>query len=219
MFQFDELEAGTEKWLSDCKKPKFNPIQLKHAGFLRRLENIASDLETAKSFADIFDVLQRNHCWSWFQFDVLKKIILFMSKPTDMIRKNLESYKESFKKYCLSRRLYECPTHLSKASRKLHRLLIVEFPRNISTHTTLQHLRKEFEMELKEILGIWDQDLILLNHQNSATVLIYSLPKDVANEVFPLSPEQEEMFTVLEVRKCYLYHEPTIQDQVITHYC
>ena len=62
IFQFDKLVAETEKWLSESENLKFTPNQLKGAGFLRRL-----DLESAKSFADIFRVLQESYCWSWFQ--------------------------------------------------------------------------------------------------------------------------------------------------------
>ena len=202
--------------MSDCSEPKYSPAQLKGVGFLRRLQ--ITNLKAAQSFAGIFEVLQESNSWSWFQFDVLKKIIKFMSKSTDdLIQNDLQLYKESFNEYCSSRRLYECPKKFSEANRELHRLLIAEFPTNISTKTDLQHLKKDFEMELRGILGIRKEDLDLLTYKNSATILIYSLPRAVADKVFqiPLSPEQEEMLVKIGLSKCYLYPEPTNQVRCI----
>ena len=208
IFQFDKLVAETEKWLSESKNLKFTPNQLKVAGFLRRLQNV--DLKSAKSFADIFRVLQESYCWSWFQFDVLKKVIVFMSKSKDKrMLKHLKSYKKKFEEYCLNRNLYDCPWKLSEANRKLHCPLIVEFP---TTDIKLQLLKKDFGLELREILGIRNQDLILLTHEN-ARVLIYSLPRPVANKAFPLSPVQKETLQKIDAN-CYLCPESTNQDQV-----
>ena len=158
------------------------------------------NLAESKTFEDIFDVLQSSYCWSWFNFGILKSIISRMHDSN--ISEMLEEYEKRFEEYCSNRRIYECPTHFSNANRNLHRPLLVELPEDISLCDI-----KELEIKLARILAVKNRDLVLLTYKVGSTVLIYSLPRAVADEVFPLSPEQKKLLTIMGIRKCYLYHE------------
>ena len=120
------------------------------------------------------------------------------------------NYQIDFNDYCSQKRLYECPTCSSKALRKLHRPVLVEFPEDIDCKNLLD-LKKKFEIKLALIIGVRERDLVLLTYKEGSTVLYYSLPVAVADKAFPLSPEQLEMLAKIGVNNCYKYSEPIIK--------
>ena len=201
--QFNVLVLKTRRWLEEASV--FTPRELKNSQFLNELGVNLTKLQT---FQDIFDALEGSHCWSWFSFDVLESIIALKSDMN--MTADFKSYVKAFHEYCSQIRLYECPTCFSKALRELHRPLLVEFPDDID-HMTLQDLKNKFETKLALIIGVKERDLVLLTYKDGSTVLVYSLPRAVADKVFPLSPEQYKMLAKIGVSKCYLYSEPTNQ--------
>ena len=204
--QFDALVIETQRWLT--KYAEYTPEELKTSSLLI---DFHIDMKELRTFDEIFNVLKRSYCWSWFSFNLLESIIYLMSDS--QMTEDFKKYEEDFIDYCSQRRLYECPTNFSKAHCKLHRPVFIEFPEDIDNKNLLD-LKIKFEVKLALIIGVKERDLVLLTYKDGSTVLVYSLPVAVADKVFPLSIEQEERLKDLGVSKCYLYTEPTIQDQV-----
>ena len=205
--KFVLLVQKTMKWLTELSNPLFTPMQLKNQ-FLKDEKVYMTQKYT---YEDFFDALENNYVWSWFSFDVLESIIFLMTDGNLTV--DFENYRKDFEKYCSQRRLYECPTYFTKALHKAHRPILVEFPTDIDD-TTLLDLKKKLEVKLALILGVKERDLVLLTYKDGSTVLVYSLPRAVADKVFPLSPEQEELLAKIGVSKCYLYSSPEPKSQV-----
>ena len=204
--KFVLLVQKTMKWLTEQSNPLFTPMQLKN----RFLKGAKVYMKNSKryTYEDFFDALENNYVWSWFSFDVLKSIIVLMSDGNLTV--DFENYRKEFEKYCSQRRLYECPTYFSKALGKRHSSILVEFPADIDDMTLLD-LKKKLEVKLALIIDVKRRDLVLLTYKDGSTVLVYSLPRAVADKAFPLSPEEEEMLAMIGVSKCYLYNEPKSQ--------
>ena len=204
--KFVLLVQNTMKWLTKQIDPAFTPMQLKKLF----LNDVSVEMKNSESYTyeDIFDAFKSNHCWSWFSFDTLKSIIELMSNFEMTVE--FTNYEKAFNEYCSQRKLYECPTCFSPILHKLNRPVLIEFPEDIDD-ITLFDLKKKLERKLARIIGVKERDFVLLTYKDGSTVLVYSLPRSVADKVFPLSPEQKEMLAKIGVSKCYLYSEPTNQ--------
>ena len=195
--RFDELVKDTQRWVTECEKPVFTPEELKDTQLLMDLH--IDGLKDAKTFNDIFIVLKRSYYWSWLHFDILESIISLLSDQK--MTPQFEEYKKSLNDYC-KRRIYECPSYIARTHHKLRVPLLMKLPEDV-VDKTLSDLKK-FENKIALIIGV--KDLVLLTYNKGCTCLIYSLPKSVAENSFPLSPGQVKTLAKLGVSQCYLYH-------------
>ena len=195
--EFDVLVKETQRWASTKKENlHFTPKELKNTHLLMDLH--IDKLNNAQTFDDIFDALNHSYSWSWLHFDILESIISLLSHKK--MTPEFEEYKKCLNDYC-KRRIYECPSYISRTHHKLRVPLLMKLPEDF-VEKSLSELEK-FEKEVFLITGV--KHFVLLNYTKGCACLIYSLPKAVAEKTFPLSVEQTTMLEKLGVIECYLY--------------
>ena len=191
---FTRLLKSTELWLSNNSRhtPKQLKKILKHP-----------NLSNASDFESIICNLDENNVWSWYSFGYLERIIRICSPERNELLPEFDAYKKEFNDFC-KRSLFECPSLIANYEPKYHHPLFVKIA---DEEFTLEYLRSDFEISLTMIIEVEPRDLVLLTYQEGCTQLIYSLPRDVANNTFPLSEIQKEMLLKMGVLECYLVRD------------
>ena len=194
---FTRLLKSTELWLSNNSRhtPKQLKKILKHP-----------NLSNASDFESIIYILDNSNVWSWFSFDYLERIIRICSPERNELLPEFNEYKREFNDYC-KRSLFECPSLMASYEPKYHYPLFVKLADEEFKNPTLEDLRSDFEISLTTIIEVEPRDLVLLTYQEGCTQLIYSIPRDVANNTFPLSEAQKEMLLKMGVLECYLVRD------------
>ena len=150
-------------------------------------------LKSAKSIMDIMEIV-RSYC-NFFSYDIIEELVRALGSKED--QKNLSRYIEEFNDYA-RRKVYECPTELSPVTETGEAIIYVTLDESYDD-CTLSHLRL-LQQKLCKILQISSSVLRLCQIEPGSIKLVFSLPKLVLSELFPLSQEQEVSLLLLKMK-------------------
>ena len=137
-------------------------------------------LKAAKCMVEIMDIV-RSYC-NFFSYDIIEELVRALGNEED--QKNLSKYIEEFNEYA-KRKVYECPTELSPVTDGGQTIIYVTLDENYDD-CTLIHLRL-LQRKLCQILQISSKCVLRLCRIEPGSIkLVFSLPKCLLNDVFPL---------------------------------
>ena len=197
-FKFKELVNKTRIWL---KTSGIHPCEVK-ASVLSDLYfgSFEQKFDDAKTYEAIFQLLWRSNSWSWFHFGVLEHLIGFYRIPTD----DLKEYQDCFKRYCF-KRIFECPSKYKGYSATDDTVLVLKFKSDLHSEMLLK--LKEVENNIAKIINA-RKFLEAATVKEGCTEVFFTLPRPLAQEVFPLTPKQEEQLAECGVLQYYVYPDP-----------
>ena len=199
--KFINLVSETMKWLKNSTQ---TPCEVKiNLGNLNLIREVEEKFNAAETFEDIFQLLWKSSSWSWFHFDVLEQLVNTCKIPTG----GLEGYQHDFKQYC-ERRVFECPLPIEKGySPPRDTALIVKFQPDLRNAKLLQ--LNEVLYRIRAIIKA-KKFLKVATVKGGCTEVFFTLPRALAQEVFPLTPKQEELLVACGVLQYYIYPDPGI---------
>ena len=153
-------------------------------------------LKAAKSMMEIMEIV-RHYC-NFFSYDIIEELVRKLGDEED--KSNLLQYIEEFNNYA-KRKVYECPTGLSKVTDSGHGQAIIYVILDESyDHCTLSHLRL-LQHKLCEILEISSNCVLRLCQIEPGSIkLVFSLPRLVLREILPLSQKQKASLLLLKIK-------------------
>ena len=173
-------------------------------GFLDFLEGIPAYKACKKSLFDaeiksfqskkvgmveVFRTVIAPNC-SWFNHSLLEDIIVVYCSNDDGIRRKYGEYCGELKSYCRNR-ICQCSRKNGFWPGKHHSRshVTVKMDREWSKLTVEQ--LDEIKLNIADTLKLWKHSLYLRSVEKGCVELVFHVPDSVAEEVFPLSQEQE----------------------------
>ena len=155
-------------------------------------------MDKCTTVMDVLPVI--NDYISFFNYDVIEDIIKKLGSEDD--QEMLQQYKKDFKSYC-KRRIYEAPLTYGPSG---DCLVVMKKDCDFKNYT-LNEL-KLFKHRLEKIFNITQYPLRLVSVDKGCIKLNFYIPDFVANEVFPLSRDQERALEGEDIKKitCRNYH-------------
>ncbi len=219
MCKFQELFSSTTKSLKERKiqktellchlvgmgpmKPTFNDLSL--PPFRCQLPGLTE----AKNSDDVMLVVC-GYC-SFFDLQMLECIINKVVAEQD--KRNLSRYKEEFNQYA-QRHVFECPSDIGKVSKEGHVNMFVILDETYD-NCTVSRLQL-FIVKLRDVLNISPGDGLKLCHITPGSLrLTFQLPACVANNIFPLSSEQEAALACEGLYKLWLIYQFTAEKKEV----
>ena len=150
-------------------------------------------LKAAKSMMDIMEIV-RSYC-NFFSYDIIEELVRALGNEED--QRNLMKYIEEFNDYA-RRKVYECPTELSPVTETSQAIIYVTLDESYDG-CTLSHLRL-LQQKLCKVLQISSSVLRLCRIEPGSIKLVFSLPRLVLSEIFPLSQTQEAALLSLKMK-------------------
>ena len=149
------------------------------------LQTFFQELRNAESIEDVLWVIR--DYFSFFNYHVIEHIVDGLG--TDQDRAELENYKKEFRQYS-KRRIYECPPVYGPMSNADHADLVLKLDSAFEQFTVEEV--ENFEYRLIKIFELSSQSVLrLCQVEKGCFQLIFQVPSFVQQEIFPLSPDQE----------------------------
>ena len=180
-------------------RPTRDPVPL--------LRNQMDEIERAEDVLSVFCILDKYY--SFFNYGIIEKLIGWFGTPED--KERLETYTESFKRFC-KRRTFECPHdifgHIVDKG-KTNLIVKVEESWDPTEGCSLENVIR-LRNSLADILEVESGTLYLCQINKGCMELLFQVPSFVEEDVFPLSIEQERSLTAVEVTRltCGSYRYP-----------
>ena len=137
---------------------------------------------------DVFKAVS-SHC-SWFNHSLVDNIITAYCQDDERIRRKYEEYCGELKSYCKNR-VCQCSRKNGFWPGRHHSRthVTVKMDREWSKLTAEQ--LDEVKLNIADTLKLWKHTLYLRSVEKGCVKLVFHVPDSVAEEVFPLSQEQE----------------------------
>ena len=153
---------------------------------------ITGEINRCRSVVDLLALLGKYY--SWFNFEVIERIVNRFFKPSDNIFCKVEEYKKTYFLYC-NRSIFEYPRSISNPTEGS--VLYVKSdinPPNL----------KMYLADLSHVLEVDRQHTLkLVSISRGCVLLALNLPSAIGRKIFPLTPIQEKQLASLGVQKLY----------------
>ena len=216
MLEFSDLKHHTINSIgSSCTSVKRLHTRLSSLGTYRPtrkhvplLRDQLDQIERAEDVEGVFNILDKYY--SFFNYIILEKIIGWFGTSED--KERLETYTGNFKRFC-KRRTFECPPDIFGNTVDEGKTdLIVKYEESWDPTEggcpleTVQRLRNS----LGEILEVEPETLYLCQIDKGCVELLFQVPSFAAEDIFPLSMEQERSLASVGVTRltCGSYRFP-----------
>ena len=172
--------------------------------FAKSLDGCESNNEKVPLFTEIMEKIE--NCpsadvllalladyYSWFNFEIIERIVNCFFNPSDNISREVEEYKKKFLLYC-ERSIFEYPPSISNSTDGIALYIKSDInPPNLKTYLA----------DLAIALKVYPHTLMLVSISRGCVLLVLSLPSAIGRKVFPLSSVQEKQLASLGVQKLY----------------
>ena len=180
-------------------RPTRDPVPL--------LRNQMDEIERAEDVLSVFCILDKYY--SFFNYGIIEKLIGWFGTPED--KERLQTYTESFKRFC-KRRTLECPPDIfghTVDKGKTDLVVKVEESWDPMEGCSLENVRRLCN-KLADILEVEPETLYLRQINKGCVELLFQVPSFVEEDIFPLSMEQERSLTSIGVTRltCGSYRFP-----------
>ena len=148
-------------------------------------------LKNSKTIDESFVILQEH--MSFFNYELLDHITEGSVTGSDEDQRKMKEYRDKFKQYC-KRKIVEVPGGIGQSSTNQSRRQV--FSILVYKHHPLCELSLEdaviAKRKIATLLGLKSSTLYLHKIDEGSLILVFSVPKFVAQELLPLSPAQTD---------------------------